>query len=115
MPSELIQIFRKIIAGDKKSWVLFENATCVILVNPQSNLVEQATDLMKEHPVLVGSYLGDFGTIKLINDPGWAVTCHHPDILTYVSPDEIGPGPGSDFGIGLLGRSKRDRDAKELH
>ncbi len=116
MQSELIQIFRNIIAGDTKSWVLFANATCVILAKPEANLAERATELMKEHGLVrVGSFQGDFGTIKLINDPGWAVTCHHPDIFTYVSPNELGTGEGSDLGIGLLGRSKRDQDAKELH
>jgi hypothetical protein len=41
------------------------------------------------------------------------VTGHHPDILTYVSPDEVAE-QNNDLVIGLLGRSKRDQDAAEL-
>jgi hypothetical protein len=41
------------------------------------------------------------------------ITSHHPDILNYVSPDEVAE-QSNDLVIGLLGRSKRDLDAAEL-
>jgi hypothetical protein len=69
---------------------------------------------MKTHgPVHAGSPAGDFSVINLDDDPGWVVTSHHPDILTYVSPDEAAE-QSNDLVIGLLGRSKRDMDAAEL-
>jgi hypothetical protein len=42
--------------------------------------------------------------------PGWLVGCHHPDILTYVGPEEV-EGGTPDVHIGLTGREKRRRDA----
>ncbi len=109
----LIEIWREIILGDQKSWVLFENGTCVILMEPQAVLSAQATALMKEWgPVHAGSSAGDFGTITLDQAAGWVVTSHHNDILTYVGPAEM--SSTDDVVIGLLGRSKRNQDAQEL-
>lgn len=109
----LIEIWREIILGDQKSWVLFKNGTCVILMEPQADFSAQAIALMKEWgPVHAGSSAGDFGTIALDQLPGWVVTSHHNDILTYVGPDET--SGTEDVVIGLLGRSKRNQDAQEL-
>jgi hypothetical protein len=109
----LIEIWREIILGDQKSWVLFKNGTCVILMEPQADLSAQATALMKEWgPVHAGSSAGDFGTITLDQSAGWVVTSHHNDILTYVGPDET--SGTEDVVIGLLGRSKRNQDSQEL-
>jgi len=115
MEKESIQIWRKIIAGDEKSWVLFKHGTCVILPEAVKSLESRAIELMKQYgPVYIASPAGDFTTIKLINDPGWVVAGHHPDILTYVSSGELATGKASDLVIGLLGRGKCDQDAKEL-
>jgi len=106
----LIETWRRIIIGEHKSWVLFANGTCVILMQPEDDLAEQATKLLREYgPVHAGSAAGDFGTVVLEPGPGWVVYGHHDDILTYVDPSEIAPEP-DDLAIGLLGRSKRDRD-----
>jgi hypothetical protein len=111
---ELVDVWRSIIRGDEKSWVLFENGTCVVLMEPQGDLAAQATALLREWgPVHAGSSFGDFSTIELEGDKGWVVTCHHNDILTYVGPDEVAPEAASDLGVGLLGRSKRGQDAEE--
>jgi len=111
---ELIEAWRAIINGPEKSWVLFENGTCVILTDPQGDLAAQATALLAEWgPVRIGSSFADFAVIELEDGRGWAVTCHHNDILTLVTPDEIKEG-ASDVAIGLLGRAKRNRDAEEL-
>jgi hypothetical protein len=111
----LVEIWRSIIVGDQKSWVLFKHGTCVIFMEPDADLSVQALALMKEWgPVHAGCSAGDFGTIDLANAPGWVVTSHHNDILTYVGPDEVGEPDPSDLVVGLLGRGKRDLDAREL-
>ena len=48
MTDSLIETWRQIIVGGQKSWVLFENGTCVILMNPEADLRRQATELLKE-------------------------------------------------------------------
>lgn len=110
----LVEIWKKIIVGNEKSWVLFENGTIVILMEPESDLQNQAISLIKEFgKVSVGNSAGDFSVINLSNDEGYAITCHHPDILTYVSASEI-EEDSEDWKIGLIGRSKRDCDAQEM-
>jgi hypothetical protein len=114
MADELVETWRKIIVGDNKSWVLFKHGTVVILMQPEQDLAHQAKTLLAEWgPVRAGTPAGDFNVIKLHDDPGWVVTCHHPDILTY-QPDEFGVKTPSDLAVGLLGRQRRDQDAKEL-
>lgn len=115
MLKSLVERWREIIQGSEKSWVLFRNGTCVIFGGPEGDLVAQATELMKEWgPVYVGTPAADFDVIDLAPVPGWLVTCHHQDILTYVSPGEMMSGEPNDLMVGLLGRSKRDRDAQAL-
>ena len=112
--AKLIAAWRDTISGPEKSWVLFENGTCVILMEPEADLAAQATALLKEWgPVHAGSSFGDFGTIELEDGRGWVVTCHHNDILTFVGPDEVRHG-AEEVAVGLYGRSKRGRDAEEL-
>jgi hypothetical protein len=114
MADNLVETWRAIIVGDDKSWVLFQNGTCVVLVKPEADLAAQATAIMKEWgPVHAGSPAGDFSVVTLAEQPGWVVTCHHPDVLTYVGPDEVGADP-SEVLIGLVGRGKRDQDAEGL-
>ncbi|MEN8215562.1 MAG: hypothetical protein ABFS56_04150 [Pseudomonadota bacterium] len=114
MNDQLVAQWRNIIVGDDKSWVLFENGTCVILMEPETDLSAQAVELMKEWgPVHAGTSAGDFSTITLEDDSGWVVTSHHNDILTYVAPEEGGDEP-TDLSVGLLGRSKRNQDAESL-
>ena len=115
MDDNLIAIWRGIIQGDSKSWVLFEHGTCVILMQTEADLAAQATALLAEWgPVQVGTDSADFDVIELANAPGWVVTCHHPDILVYVPVDDENTAGTSDVVIGLIGRSERDQDAKEL-
>lgn len=114
MFDSLIETWRRIIIGEYKSWALFSNGTCVILMQPEADMRRQAVEMMKTYgPVHAGGPAGDFSVITLDDDPGWVVTSHHPDILTYVSPDEVAE-QSNDLVIGLLGRSKRDLDASEL-
>src|SRR6266536_1874239 len=85
-----VRIWRSIIVGENKSWVLFEHGTCVIFTNATGDLEKQAKDLLAEWgPVQVGTDAGDFNVVELAERPGWVVSCHHPDILTYVGPEEM--------------------------
>jgi hypothetical protein len=113
--AQLIEVWRRIVVGDSKSWVLFSHGTCVIIMQPKADLLAQAVELMREYgPVHVGSPAGDFSVITLTAHPGWAVTCHHNDILTYVAPEELSADKRDDVMIGMFGRGKRDCDASEL-
>jgi hypothetical protein len=112
--TKLIEAWRATIKGPDKSWVLFENGTCVILMEPEADLSAQATALLREYgPVHAGSSFGDFSTITLADGRGWVVICHHNDILTFVGPDEADPD-AQEVAVGLLGRSKRGQDAEQL-
>lgn len=112
---ELATVWRGIIRGEGKSWVVFAHGTCVVLPDPgpTADLGQQAVEVMREYgPVHAGSPAGDFGTITLDPGPGWVVYGHHSDVLTYVDPDEV--PDGSDLAVGLFGRGKRDRDGRDL-
>ncbi|MEU4515776.1 hypothetical protein AB0G05_40315 [Nonomuraea wenchangensis] len=106
------EIWRRLL-DPAKSWVLFAHGTCVILMEPADDLIQQATTLLREYgPVHPGTPAGDFNVIDLDDASGWAVTGHHPDILTYVDPSEL--DNHDDLAVGILGRAKRDRDGHEL-
>lgn len=111
----LVETWRSIILGDQKSWVLFENGTCVILMAPEEDLSAHATALLAEWgPVHAGTPSGDFSVITLEDYPGWVVTGHHRDILNYVSPDEFEGDEPEDLTVGLLGRQMRHMDGESL-
>ncbi len=114
--SDLIDTWRRIIVGEGKSWVLFEQGTCVIFTRPVQDLTGEAMALLREWgPVVPGTSAGDFNVIALQDDPGWVVTSHHADILTYVGTDEFPEGAApEDMLVGLIGRAKRHQDAQEL-
>jgi len=112
---ELAAVWRRIILGDGKSWVVFANGTCVVLPEPDpaDDLAQRAVEILREFgPVYAGSPAGDFGTITLDPGPGWVVYGHHNDVLTYVDPAEA--PDTSDLAVGLYGRGKRDRDGHDL-
>jgi hypothetical protein len=114
MPDSLIEVWRRLIAGPQKSWVLFKHGTCVILMQPEADLAAQATGIMQQWgPVHAGSSAGDFSILTLSAYPGWVVTGHHRDMLNYVSPDEVAEPEPSDLIIGLIGHSKRDQDGAD--
>ncbi len=117
--SFLIETWRKIILGDQKSWVLFKNGTIVIIMEPTDDLSNQALKMIKEWgPVAAATSAGDFSVIDLKDHPGWAVSCHHPDIFTYVGVNEVEDineikNPYDQVTIGMIGRTKRDTDSRE--
>jgi hypothetical protein len=116
-PPDYVAAWCKIlIGGDSKAWVLFKNGTVVMLTEPEGDLRSQAIALMSEWgPVRPACSAGDFSAVKLTDHPGWVVTCHHEDILTYIDPSEVDRYELTDVAIGLHGRGKRDLDAKELN
>ena len=110
----MVSGWQRILQGQGKSWVVFENGTCVVLMEPSGDLKEQAIELLKEWgPVHAGTPAGDFNVIALPDHAGNVVTSHHPDIMTYVPPDEADEET-SEMMVGLIGRAKRDQDAQEL-
>jgi len=115
LPADLIAFWRRWIAGEWKAWVLFRQGTCVVLTDPVPDPRTRAVELLKDWgPVEVGSPAGDFSVVSAPKYPGWVVTCHHPDILTYVRPDELPSGKRGSLSVGVYGRRKRDTDAAEL-
>ncbi len=110
---DLVNIYKKIIIDPQMSWVLFKNGTCVMLLEPQKNIKEQAVKILREHgSVVAGSSSGDFEVTKIPEINGWVVTGDYPGIMMFVSEEE--GKKKDDAGVGLVGRSKRERDAKEL-
>lgn len=110
---KLVEVWRLILTPSGTSWVLFEHGTCVMLKEPAEDLAEQASAILGEFgPVHVGSPAGDFNVLTLKDDLGWLVTGHHPDVVTYVAPDE--PVDASHLAVGIHGRTKRHQDGTEL-
>ncbi|MEU9987215.1 hypothetical protein AB0E10_10485 [Streptomyces sp. NPDC048045] len=110
----LIGAWRRLLSGSGKSWVLFEHGTCVVLEESEGALADRATEILREFgPVHVGGPAGDFRVLELKSDEGWLVTGHHPDVVTFVALEES--EDPSHLAVGIHGRSKRDRDGRELN
>lgn len=110
---DLVSIYKKIIIDKSARWVLFKNGTCVMLLEPQKNIKEQAVKILREHgSVVPGSSSGDFEVTKISEIDGWVVTGDYPGIMIYVSREE--GKEKDDVEVGILGRRKRELDAKEL-
>lgn len=111
-----IDLWRSLINGNKP-WVLFEHGTCLIISEPEADLVAQARQIMAASgPVHAGSSFGDF-TVYPLNEPfeGWLVGGHHPGMYNYVSPQDSRVGTGSaDILVGIYGREDRDADAHSV-
>jgi hypothetical protein len=108
-----IERWKQLLAHQSYPWVLFAHGTCVILTTPEMDLARQATDLIEQWPVHAGGNLGDFGVMSVTDAPGWVITCAHPDILTYLAPEEVAEEDAAEVALGLQGRAKRDQDAHE--
>lgn len=110
---DLINVYKKVITDKSVSWVLFRHGTCVMLMEPKDDLQAQAKKILKEHGLAIaGTPSGDFEVIKIPEIEGWIITGDYPGIMDYVSLRE--GEKKSDFEIGMLGREKREADAKEL-
>ncbi len=111
---DLLSVYKKIIIDSSMNWVLFKNGTCVMLLKPEKDIQAQAIKILKEHgSVVAGTPSGDFEVTKIPEINGWVVTGNYPGIMMYVSQEEAGK-KNSDFEIGIAGRTKRQKDTKEL-
>ena len=58
----------------------------------------QARALLREWgPVYPGTSAGNFNVVRAAEVPGWLVTCHHPDIITFVADYDL---PGLPAAVG---------------
>jgi len=94
-------------------WVLFENGTCIILVQPEQDLKTQAVRLLKSLFDGTGEKFGDCGIQMLDRERGWLVSSSHPDIFTLITYDEV-PKEYRDDTLSLFshGRKKRALDVE---
>jgi hypothetical protein len=70
---------------------------------------------MKEYgPVYPGTSAGDMNIKSLVKPYGWLVSGHGPDVVTYVHPSELDSSDPDHILVGVYGRTKRDKDSKEL-
>jgi hypothetical protein len=110
-----VEMWRLLVAGTNKPWVVFEHGTCVLIGEPGQDLRKAAIDLLAQWgPVVVGTPAGDFSVFPLKDGTGWAVTSHHPCIATCVDSSEVSAEETDAMTVGISGRAKRDRDASEL-
>jgi hypothetical protein len=112
-----IDLWRRLLDNNTKSWVLFEHGTCLVLMEPESDLGKQAREFLStDGPIRAGTAMGDFA-IQDLDAPftGWIVTGHHPDMINYIAPEDSRlNGQESSFLVGMLGRSDRDEDSQSL-
>ena len=108
-----IERWQLLLAHLHTPWIVFAHGTCILIKEISDDTVKQAVDLMGEWPVRAGSELGDFNIITLSDVPGWVITCAHPDIKTYLAPEEIEQQDVPSIFLGLQGRAKRHQDAQE--
>jgi hypothetical protein len=105
---EKVKVWKRILKKGKK-FVLFSNDTIVV-----TDSEDRAKDLMKKFgPACPGTASADFSVTNLGIVDGWVVMYNRPEILTYVSPDEVKEG-AFDMMVGLIGRTKREKDGEEL-
>lgn len=99
---------------DRKNWVVFKHGTIVVCSDSEKDATEYALQVLEEWgPVVPGTPLGDFQVGEAGDDiPGWVVHYPNPDILSYVSPDDVEEGESHYAVIGMIGRSKREADAE---
>ena len=119
---ELIAIWTDVLEGFEQSWVLFQFGTCILVQKNVKDLKEYAVDLLTKWGVpIAGTPSFKFGISFLTSQgiPGCLVTCHHPDIMTYVAPAEAPVKSGDEFdgfrlSIDNFGRKKRQWDCETL-
>ncbi len=112
--SELVGIYKKLLKGDFAGWVLFNYSTCVIIPHVNKTIQEDATTILRKYGrIIPGTPLGDFNVTPLKDNLGWVVTGNHPDILNFVAADDV-KEKSDDEKIDLLGRERKELDAKEL-
>ena len=108
-------IWRTILPGEVKNWVIFKYGTTVLCRDENKNPSDHAIEVMSEHgAVVAGTPLGDFNVGLAHDNPGWVVVYSHDDIGNYVSPDELDSEEPHTVEIGLTGRAKRHADYEAM-
>jgi hypothetical protein len=111
----MITVIKAIMRGFDGSWVLFAHGTVVGVRAPGGDPAGQGREFLAQHgPVIPGTPAGDFGVHRARQQPGWLVSGHRTEMITYVSPEEVDDPAAADLQIGMLGRAKRGEDAREL-
>lgn len=113
----ITETWRKVIQNTperkNKSWVVFRNGTCVILMEgatSREDAATKATQIISEYgPVCAGTPAGDFNIMENSAAEGIIVTGWHNDVLNFVDKEE---GGDNMLGKALFGRSKRDQDGR---
>ncbi len=106
----LVQAWRE--AGDAGApWVVFEHGTRVTVAG-EGDPAAQAIALLEQYgAVQFGTDSADFNVLTPEHGRGWIITSYRPEIATYVSREEAEPYT-DEITVGLMGRSKRGRDAE---
>lgn len=114
-PETTVAGLRLALRDNGDPWVLFEHGTCVVVTDhvEDADLQQRAVQVLQRFgPVHAGSPAGDFDIVSLTRVRAYAITSHHPNVLTFVDPREL--QWTDEVEVGLHGRSKRDRDGREL-
>jgi hypothetical protein len=122
--NDLIETYSSLLRGHNKAWVLFQFGTCVILRKETKTPEKDAKELMTLWGIPVAGTPSHKFSVTFLSDqgiPGCLVGCHHPDIMTFVSPTEIPSSAkisdafeGIKFRVGCFGRKKRQWDVETL-
>lgn len=112
----IVDVWRSLLTDKTKSWVMFKRGTCVVLMEPETDLAAQAIAILRGNAVQAGAPSADFRILELDgrnNGPmGFLVLYDHPDILNYVGFGETDRGP-FDLYTGSWGRNKRMMDEED--
>ncbi|MFJ5520916.1 hypothetical protein ACIQB4_28200 [Streptomyces griseoluteus] len=93
--------------------MLFAHGTCVVLEDRTGESVEQAVGILRQFGHMhVATSASEFHVLELDSSDGWLVTSYHSNVMTFVPRDD--PEDPSRLAVGILGRSRRDRDDTEL-
>lgn len=121
---ELIAIWTDVLEGSEYPWVLFQFGTCIILRDPKEDLRQQAVDMMAQWAIPISGTPSNKYNISFLTDqgiPGCLVGCHHPDIITYVAPEEAPHHKGNNYdyvgvriNVGTFGKKKRQWDCETV-
>lgn len=108
-----IDAWRKILKTGR-SWVLFENGTCVVWDEITDNPKSYGINLLKAYGLVVpGTPAGDFNQQMMENPAGMLVTYHHENIMSFLLEEEL-DSPEVLSIPGIIARHRRELDAKSL-
>lgn len=108
-----IHFWCTLLADSYTTWVLFRHGTCVVGevegTRADDPAARAAAFLARYGPVQAGTDAGDFDVVAAPG--GRLVTFYRPEMLGYVSHADV-PPEQDDLLAGVVGRARRDADAK---